>query len=356
MDKAGSFLLALLVCACIALAERVLVRLISISYHRRQFETKIQDSKRNVHLLSLIYDTSRAIFPDYCSTFTEEDNAIHDRKPYIVSSGKAPERHERAGSKMPVRLLRRVDRAGGKVASVLGTVTQEITGKKALDPNSAHSIVLTALESERSAQALAQRIYLSFVTQDSDVMCVEDIASKMGADCLEQAEDCFGLFDEDGNGTVSLQEMTAKVFGIRHERNAIVSSLHDVDQAIDALDALLTTIVSVVCIFVVVCFLSQGFTTTLATSATALISLSFVFAATCQEVLGSCIFLFVKHPYDIGDRVSIESHQLIVEHICLLYTIFTNVDSGNIVQAPNIVLNGLWVDNVTRGKAVKEQV
>jgi hypothetical protein len=94
----------------------------------------------------------------------------------------------------------------------------------------------------------------------------------------------------------------------------------------------------------------------LTTSATALLSLSFVFAATCQEVLGSCIYLFVKHPYDIGDRVDIGTDQLTVEHISLLYTVFKRVTNGKVVQTPNIVLNNLWVENITRSKAMREQI
>lgn len=85
-------------------------------------------------------------------------------------------------------------------------------------------------------------------------------------------------------------------------------------------------------------------------------SLSFVFATTAQEVLGSCIFLFVKHPYDIGDRVDITTEQLTVEHIALLYTVFKRVTNGKTVQIPNIVLNSLWVENITRSKAMREQV
>jgi hypothetical protein len=81
-----------------------------------------------------------------------------------------------------------------------------------------------------------------------------------------------------------------------------------------------------------------------------------VFATTAQEVLGSCIFLFVKHPYDIGDRVDITAEQLTVEHIALLYTVFKRVTNGKTVQIPNIVLNALWVENITRSKAMREQV
>jgi hypothetical protein len=103
----------------------------------------------------------------------------------------------------------------------------------------------------------------------------------------------------------------------------------------------------------------SSFVTTLATAGTTLLSLSFVFAVTTQEFLGSCIFLFVKHPYDVGDRVDItgpEKEQLIVEKISLLYTVFTRIDKMQVVQVPNIILNNQWIENVTRSKAMKEVI
>jgi small-conductance mechanosensitive channel len=88
---------------------------------------------------------------------------------------------------------------------------------------------------------------------------------------------------------------------------------------------------------------------------TSLMSFSFAFAGTVQEFTGSCIFLFVKHPYDVGDRVDINSVDLIVEHISLLYTVFRRVDSNRTVQIPNIVNNGNWIENITRSRAMSEQ-
>ena len=105
-----------------------------------------------------------------------------------------------------------------------------------------------------------------------------------------------------------------------------------------------------------VAFLNSSFTTTLATAGTALLSLSFVFATTCQEVLGSCIFLFVKHPYDVLDRVDIGDDQLVVKHISLLFTVFKYVNSHKQTQVPNIVLNSLWIQNVSRSEAMREQL
>lgn len=107
-------------------------------------------------------------------------------------------------------------------------------------------------------------------------------------------------------------------------------------------------------------FQNTNFVTTLATAGTTLLSLSFVFAVSVQEFLGSCIFLFVKHPYDVGDRVDIVGPSgnecLVVEQISLLYTVFKRIDNMKVVQVPNIVLNTVWVENVTRSKAMKEQL
>ena len=356
-----SVLLALLVCTVIILAERVLIQLISISYHRKQFDQKIQESKRSIYLLGILYDASRALFPAYCNEFAEEDYTIQETLLDILpGSKKGTTKKGRSGTRTPMRLVqevgRDVGRIGDKVTSVFGTIASEITGKKVFDVNSAHSIVLTALERNRSAEALARRIWMSFVVEGKNELYQEDLVEVMGPGRADEAEECFASLDRDGNGDISLDEMILTVTEIGRQRKAINSSMHDVDAAINALDGLLFTIVFIVCIFVFVAFLSPEFKGTLTTSATALLSLSFVFATTAQEILGSCIFLFVKHPFDISDRVDITSEQLTVEHIALLYTVFKRVANGKTVQIPNIVLNSLWVENVTRSKAMREQV
>lgn len=103
-----------------------------------------------------------------------------------------------------------------------------------------------------------------------------------------------------------------------------------------------------------VAFFQSSALTVVASAGTTLLSLSFVFAVTCQEFLGSCIFLFVKHPYDVGDRVYVNDVQLIVERISLLYTVFSRTNTKQITQIPNIQLNNYWVDNISRSRAMFE--
>ena len=64
----------------------------------------------------------------------------------------------------------------------------------------------------------------------------------------------------------------------------------------------------------------------------------------------------MKHPFDVLDRVDIGAEQLVVEHISLLYTVFRKANSNKLTQTPNVVLNGLWIDNVSRSKAMREEL
>ena len=70
------------------------------------------------------------------------------------------------------------------------------------------------------------------------------------------------------------------------------------------------------------------------------LGLSWLIGASLQEVLSSIIFLFIKHPFDVGDRVVINKETYTVKEIRLLSTVFLDSTSG-IVQAPNNQLNTL---------------
>lgn len=349
-----SILFALFFSTIILLVEKLVVQLISISYHRKQFDSKIKASKRNIHLLSLLYDASRALFPAYCPEFAAEDYIINDSIDVNIKVGGA------SGSATPMRLIQNVGanvgRVGDKITAAFGNVAQEITGKQVFNPTSAHSVVVEALEKTSSSQALARRVWMSFVMEGREALYRDDIVDVLGPERAAEAEECFACLDRDGNGDISLDEMVLTVCEFGRERHAIASSMHDVDQAIHVLDNLLMTVAFIIVVFLFVAMLNKNFTTTLATAGTALLSLSFVFAITCQEVLGSCIFLFVKHPFDVGDRVDIGENQLVVERISLLFTVFRKVKDHKTTQVPNIILNSNWIENVTRSKAMREQV
>ena len=349
----NSILSAFFVASLVFLLEKLLVQLISISYHRKQFNLKIKESKHNIYLLSLLYDASRNLFPAYCNEFAEEDYIINDS--IELTTGNSGSGHH-SGTATPMRLIQNMGRVGDKVTSLFGNIAHEVTGKQVFNPGSAHSIVVEALEKNRSAEALAKRLWMSFVVEGKDALYHDDIVEVLGAEKHVEAEECFASLDRDANGDISLDEMILTICEFGRERHSIANSLHDVDQAINVLDKLLCTVVFLIVIFIFVGFLNSSLWTQLATTGTVLLSLSFVFATTAQEVLGSCIFLFVKHPYDVLDRVDVNDDQLVVEHISLLYTTFRKISTNKLTQVPNIVLNSLWIQNISRSKAMKERL
>ncbi|KAF9877689.1 mechanosensitive ion channel [Colletotrichum karsti] len=348
---------ATMVSSAVYLGEKAIVQLIGISYHQRSFALRIKESKREVRLLGLLYDASRTLFPMYCPEFEEEDYVINDSLDLILS--KAAKGAKGAGAATPLRLVGDIGRMGDKITGVFGNIASEITGKQVFNPNSAHSIVIEALEKTKPSEALARRIWMSFVVEGKDSLFLEDFQEVLGPAYSDEAEESFEMIDNDQNGDISLDEMTRKVVEIGKERKAITEGMKDIGQALRVFDKVLMFVVILIVVFIFLAWFQSSFLTTVATAGTALLSLSFVFAVTTQEFLGSCIFLFVKHPYDVGDRVDIvgsEKQQLIVDKISLLYTVFTRIDKMQVVQVPNIALNNLWIENVSRSKAMKEVI
>ncbi|KAH6667119.1 hypothetical protein B0J14DRAFT_676771 [Halenospora varia] len=190
---------------------------------------------------------------------------------------------------------------------------------------------LVALEKTRSSEVLAKRLWMSFVVEGKEALYAENVREVLGSAYKEEADEAFAALDQDENGDISLNEMIMKVVESGRGREAVSA----------------------------IAFQDTNFVTTLATAGTTLLSLSFVFAATTEEFLASCIFLFIKHPFDVGDRVDIigpEKEFLVVEQISLLFTVFKRIDSMKMVQVPNIVPNNLWIENITRSRAMKEQL
>ncbi|CRK17982.1 hypothetical protein BN1723_017598, partial [Verticillium longisporum] len=319
---------------------------------QRSFALRIKACKREVHLLGLLYDASRTLFPMYCAEFEEDDDIISDS--ILAQTGKKV-----GGAAVPLKFVGNIGRVGDKVTAAFGNVASEITGKQVFNPNSAHSIVIEALEKTKSSEALARRIWMAFVCEGNDSLYLEDVQEVLGPSYKDEAEEAFNAIDGDMNGDISLDEMTRSIVEVSKERKAITEGMKDIGQALRVFDKVLMFVVLLIVIFIFLAWFQSSFLTTVATAGTALLSLSFVFAVTTQEFLGSCIFLFVKHPYDVGDRVDIqgsEKLQLVVDKISLLYTVFTRIDKMQVVQVPNIVLNNLWIENVSRSKAMKEVI
>jgi small-conductance mechanosensitive channel len=171
------------------------------------------------------------------------------------------------------------------------------------------------------------------------------------------------MFDKDLNGDISMEELEAVCVEIGRERKAITASLKDLDSVVSKLDDVFLFIVAVITILVFISLISTSASGVLTSAGSTVLALSWLFSATAQEFLQSCIFVFVKHPFDVGDRVTIygntgsqmKGDDYFVKEISLLYTEFKKME-GHVVQAPNTYLNTLFILNQRRSGGLAEAV
>ncbi|KAK4958033.1 hypothetical protein LTR10_004458 [Elasticomyces elasticus] len=337
---------ALIIVAAIFLAEKTFVQLISINYHRKQYDEKIRESKKLIRLLDMLYDASRTIFPEYCREFQEEDADIQGNTLTDV-------RRKMAQAGVQTKVIDNMGRVRDKVTAAFGVMASDITGKQVFNSTAAHSIVVEALETERASKALARRLWLSFVGEGREVLYQSDLVEVLGQQHSDAAEEIFHALDRDANGDVSLEEMEMLVVNVGHERHNRAASMQDISQAIGVLDSLLSVLVLVAVAFIYATFFSPAFAAKTTQLWTTFTGLAFAIGGTMTDC---CLYLFVKHPYDVGDRVDINAVELVVERISLMYSVFRRVDNDKTVQIPHNVANTLWIENVSRSKQMKERL
>lgn len=190
-SRFNKVLISFVVASLIYLGQKLLIQVVSVDYHRRQFAQRIKDNKGDVRFLSQLYEASRRLFPDY-TEFREEDYIIHQTLNIPGMKGQN-------GVNTPMRnILENVQAARGKVTSVFGGLANEVAGNKK-GVSSSYNITVSALHKKRGAEALATRIWMSFVPEGSTALTLEDLKEVMGEELEAQAEDCFHSLDRDDN-------------------------------------------------------------------------------------------------------------------------------------------------------------
>ncbi|KAF8625434.1 hypothetical protein AX15_005393 [Amanita polypyramis BW_CC] len=330
---AGRVLFAGFICSAILLCEKILIQWIAEKFHKRSYADRITDQKFAVHTLVTLYRDSSDM-PGRSNTLNM--GHVHN------SSVDAKRLFRRLGSE--------VRKAATATTTALGNVASEIAGSSVLQPNSPQAMVKTALQSANKSRALALRLFYSFRKPGSEYLYFTDIQPFFSP---QVAQRVFALFDRDENGNVSRQEMEMACLDFHKEQLSLEYSMRDLDSAVGKLDNILMSVYSIVAIVLMAVALEAQLQALVTGTGSLVLGLSWLIGASMQEILASIIFLFVKHPYDVGDRVQINRAFYTVQEINLLYTVFMDSDSA-FVQAPNSILNTLWIQNIRRSKEMSE--
>ncbi|CAG7942461.1 unnamed protein product [Penicillium salamii] len=332
--------------------EKILIQLIAISFHLRTYADRIEINKFQIGSLTKLYEFSRTTLEDKDDTFEEKDNKE------TPTGTKTPLHYAGIAQRKAKGALNKV---GNRVGDVAGAVVADVTGRTTTRSTDAYQVILTLLRTTGGCQVLARRLYRTFVRDGFDTVFGGDL--KAAFEDSEEAEAAFTMFDRDMNGDISMEELEAVCVDIGRERKSITASLKDLDSVVSKLDDVFMFFVFVIVLIVFLSLISTSAAGVLTSAGSAILALSWLFSATAQEFLQSVIFVFVKHPFDVGDRVTIYGNagdsglgdDYFVKEITLLYTEFKKMQ-GHVVQAPNSYLNGLFILNQRRSGALAEAV
>lgn len=345
----NKIIISIFVWTILNLIEKFLLQLIAINYHSRTYSDRIDLNKFQIGALAKMYAYSR-------TKLVDDNDDVDGQNDQSANSSRLFNPLHYAGKAQKV-----AKGALGKVGDVAGAVAADFAGRKTTSRNDPQQVVLALLRTSAGAQGLARRLYRTYKRDGFDSILSSDLRVSFDSD--EEAETVFAMLDKDLNGDLSMEELEAVLMEIGQERKAITSSLKDLDSVVSRLGGILDVFVFIITLMVFLSLISTSAAGVLTSAGSTILALSWLFSTTAVEFLQSVIFVFAKHPFDVGDRITVYGNSgpngmgddYFVKQISLLYTEFKKME-GHIVQAPNSYLSGLFILNHRRSGALAEAV
>ncbi|KAL5572399.1 hypothetical protein UlMin_021996 [Ulmus minor] len=209
------------------------------------------------------------------------------------------------------------------------------------------------INSEWEAKAAAYRIFHNVAKSDSKYIDEEDLLRFMKK---EEVDLVFTMFEgARETGKIKRKSLKNWLVNVYLERKSLLHSLNDTKTAIEELNRLVSVILVVV--IIIVWLLLMGFLTTqiLVFISSQLLLVVFMFGNTVKTVFEAIIFVFVMHPFDVGDRCVVDGVQMVVEEMNILTTIFLRYDNEKIFY-PNSVLATKPISNFYRSPEMGDAV
>ncbi|KAL2945180.1 Mechanosensitive ion channel protein 10 [Bienertia sinuspersici] len=209
------------------------------------------------------------------------------------------------------------------------------------------------ITNEWEAKVAAVKIFNNVAKSGCKYIEEEDLLRFMKMDEVNRV---FPLF-EGAVETGKIKKMVLKKWVVNSylERKSLVHSLNDTKTAVEELNRIASGAVLIV--IIIVWNLMMGFLTTkiLVFISSQLLLVVFMFGNSVKTVFEAIIFVFVMHPYDVGDRCVIDGIQMVVEEMNILTTIFLRYDNEKITY-PNSVLATKPISNFYRSPDMGDSV
>ncbi|KAG6574828.1 Mechanosensitive ion channel protein 10, partial [Cucurbita argyrosperma subsp. sororia] len=361
--KVFRFLIAVLIGATIWLLKILLVKVLASSFHVATFFDRMKENVFNHYILETLSgppldEEERDKVMDFQRRLLQQSKSMPVRWREGGGGGQNLSRSKRQGSckKIDIERLRKlslqrrpsawsVKRLVSYVrSSGLSTISRTVD-----DFANAES----EITSESEARRCAQRVFKNVAMPGARYIEEEDLLRFLK---VEEVNTIFPLFEGAiETGKISKSAFRNWVLHAYIERKALAHSLNDTKTAVHQLHKLASAVVSVIIIVISLLVLGVATIKVLLVVTSQLLLVGFMFQNTCKTIFESIIFVFVMHPFDVGDRCVIDGVHMFVEEMNILSTVFLRFDNEKIYY-PNSVLLTKPISNFRRSPDMSDTV
>ncbi|XP_010417464.1 PREDICTED: mechanosensitive ion channel protein 6 [Camelina sativa] len=196
------------------------------------------------------------------------------------------------------------------------------------------------IRSEFEAKLAARKIFHNVAKPGSKFIYVNDIMRFLpDNEALKTLSLFEGATETNRISKSSLKNWVVNAF---RERRALALTLNDTKTAVNRLHKMVNIVVGIIIIVIWLIILGITSTKFLVVMSSQVVVVAFIFGNMCKIVFESIIYLFVIHPFDVGDRCEIDGVQMVVEEMNILTTVFLRFDNQKVVY-PNSLL---WTKSI----------
>ncbi|KAM7277238.1 hypothetical protein ACFE04_019104 [Oxalis oulophora] len=343
-------LAATLVAAAIWLLKNVLVKTLAVNFQCTRFFDRIQESLFAQYILQTLSGPPLIQMAENVGrsgqlsiSNLKKDKNVNEKESVIDIEKLNKMKQEKVSAWTMKGLVNVISNSSlFTISNTLDSISDDENEQKNSD-----------ITSEWEAKAAAYRVFHNVARPGHKYVDEGDLLRFFKKQELDQVLPLFDGAVETGKiKRSSFKKWLVKVY---LERKSLAHSLNDTKTAIEELNKLVSALVLLVSI--IVWLLVMGFLTykVLLVISSQLLVVVFMFGNTAKTVFEAIIFVFVMHPFDVGDRCVIDGVQMIVEEMNILTTIFLRYDNEKIIY-PNSVLATKPISNFYRSPEMSDSV
>ncbi|XP_076901451.1 mechanosensitive ion channel protein 8-like [Bidens hawaiensis] len=314
LEVINKFMVCMLVTTTLWLIKTLVVKVLASSFHVNKFFDRIQDALFNQYVIETL--SGPPLMEIHNNNVREKSMSRVSEIGAYSFKGKGGGSGRLGGKDQAITIdhLHRLNHENVSAWNMkrlmkvvrhgsLTTLDERLQGSYYDEPG-------TEIRSELEAKHAARSIFTNVTRRRSRFIYLEDLMRFLREDEAIKTMSLLVASPEDEKvGKTALKNWVVSVF---RERKSLALTLNDTKTAVDKLHRMVNVLVAFVILIICLVILNIMTTQVIVLISSQFVVVAFIFGNTCKTIFESIIFLFVMHPFDVGDRCEIGGVQVML--------------------------------------------